>query len=539
MPRSYVEDEPLKKHRLKSFSKGYNSYSASKSLIDDEEFPEGENVELDDNGSVKKRSGIARYGGQVASGKSVRGGGWFKTSSLNLLLVAAGTAIYKYDSGNYSALTGITYTDNKDTDFCQALDRMYIANGFDNLSYTSNGTTVTTVTNGITGRSPVSYNRRIYMTNTTYPDRLYFSNPYTLTFAGTTTTYNTTNFGSFDLDLGASPKKTAGFLILAPGTGLEITRLIIDGDSIYVFTKNHGIWKVTYVSANSDETLNHTVEQVSTISCPAGRSVVRVGNDIWFFGGDNFYTRGEVASFVNIRVSPKSARVKTEVESIAAAGKNMVAGGFYKDKLYFSYRTGSNNDRIIAYDTRLNAWSAPFTNINTSWFLEFEESDGTRRLLAGSDSSTDSYVYELFTGTSDEGTAIDAYFETKSTDCGQEGLVKRFGFIDVFYTQLFGQVDYEAIIDETTSVTGTLQVGTSETSGSGFGTKVVGTFLMGQEFTSSTVTSAANGDFRIECDYESGKRIAVKISNDNLAEQFKINAMSIYYQPGSIYETLD
>lgn len=549
--KRYADDE-LKAFKVRGFSKGYNSYTLSNTLVDDEEFPQGSNVYLDNNGAVSKVPGSSRFTAtELSAGHAIYGMGCLKNTSYNKVVAVSNTAWYEVSSGTPSALTGVSFTADKDTDFCQAIDRLYGANGTDNLAYTSNGSTITSVSsNGNIGRWPISYNRRIYMTNTTYPDRIYYSNPYGIVMgtagAPTTVTYDTTYFGTFDTDLATDiaggNKKNAGFILLLPGAGVEIAGLKLDNyggvDYIYAFTKRHGTWRISYASTNSDGTIVHTVTQIETaIGSPAGRSVVKAGNDIWFYGRDNFYTLGEVANYANLRVSPKAGRVKAETDSIAAAGVSNVAGVFYENKLYYSYRVGAYNDKILIYDAILNAWSAPRSGINASCFLVWEDDNGVRYLLSGSSYSSDSRIYQLATGTDDAGVAITGTFTTKAYDCDRPGLVKRIAFIDVFYSLAYGELAHEVFLDETSSITGTRLLGSSGSTRGGIGSQIIGDFIIGNEYSASDPSIFQFGKLRIPCSYKAGKTVSVKFTNDNLGETFKINALAVYFIEGSIYET--
>lgn len=537
-------DEPLERHPVPSFKKGYNSYSGSKTLIDDEEFPEGVNVLLDDNGSIEKRNGKTRYGTEVSSGNPITGMGQLVTNSLNDLIVASGTQWHNLTQSSSSALSGMTFTANRQTTYAQAIDRLYGANGVDNLAYTSNGTSITEVSsNGNVGEFPVYYASRLYMTNATFKDRIYYSNPINIDYSGNPPSLSTTDFGTFDTDLSASPnKKNAGYIILVPGGGVVITRLFKDinqgTESIYAYTKNHGIWQITFSSIDSSGAVIHTIRQiVNNFGSPAGLSVVKVGNDQEFFGDDNIYSLGEVAQYQNLRITTKSGRVRQEILSIPAVMKSRSSAMFFKEKLYFSYSVGTFNNRLLIRDTRLNAWSAPQQGINAYSFIEFVDSTGDRKLLAGSADPSDSYVYELESTQNDQGAAVLANFTTKSFDCKRPGLIKRFAFIDVFYATLFGSLTYEVFLDEVLSITGTLQIGTSATSTDGFGSQPMGEAVMGYETNGGSPASlTSNGKFRIKCGFKAGKRISIKFTNNNVNEQFKINSLVIYYLSGSVYE---
>lgn len=544
MAKSY-QDPQLKKHDLPNFLGGYDSYTAGKATVKDNEIPYGLNVVLDDNGAAMKRLGSARYGDEICSGKSLMGGGWLHNASYNTLIVAAGVNWYKNDGTNTSTLTGMTFTDDKTTDFCQATDKLYGANGSDNLAYTSNGSSITEITaNTNVGRFPTFYNQRIYMTNSTYKDRIYFSNVYIVSNLSTantgvpTSTSVVSGFDDahmFDTNLSATPKLNAGFVILSPGGGVEITSLYKENtsgtDYLYIVTKRHGIWRmVSSGTANADGSVNHSITQIITSGgSPAGNSIVKVANDRWFFGGDNWYTYGEAAQYQNLRLTTKSGRVRSEVNTIA--DKTSVAGGFYKDKVYYAYQVGSYNDRIIPYDVRMNAWGTPQEGINANFFLEYEDS-GVTRFLIGSSDPSDSYVYQIETGTNDNTTAINGYFETKSTDCDTP-LKKYFAFIDVYYTMLFGTITYEVLIDEVRSITGQVQLGNSTDIPAGLGSLPLGSFIVGAEYDPNTTfaTLKQNDFFRIECNYNTGQMISVRFTNNVTGEQFKITGLTIYFDP--------
>lgn len=526
----------LKKFSIESFNRGYNSYAGSRSQVEDEEIPQGAyNVVLDDNGSAAKVNGMTKFCSAEID-EAIRGMSQFHTSVINKLIVASGDAWYDVTTSTKTALTGMTFTTDQETAFCQALGNLYGCNGTDNLAYTDDGETITEVTsNGNVGDQIVFFNQRLYMTNASNMDRVYYSNPYA-------SDGSIGDFGTFDTNLSATPPKNAGFLMFDPGSGEEVTHLRVVKNYLYVYTKRN-IWRVAASSTlNDDNSVNHTAELlVEGNGTPSMRGAVQVGNDIWHYNYDNIYSLGEVAEFQNIRATTKSARVKSEVNSIAVAGRGTVAMGQYKERVYISYMTGTYNDRILIYDARLNAWSSPVIGKNISCFLDWEDDDGTHRFLAGSSDSSKSYIYQLESGTDDDGVAIDAKFETKSTDCGSPGLMKRIAFIEVFYSMVYGVLSYEVKLDEVTSTTGSQQLGNSTSMPVGVGSMMIGSFPIGEEYDPDTEFAdlAQNSSFAIDCGFEEGRRVSVAFSNSNAGEQFKINGITIHYKEGSPYESLN
>lgn len=537
-----TRDQELREHVLPSFKKGYNSYTGSKTTVDDEEFPVGHNVILSDTGGVTKRPGTSRYTPEILAGSAISGFDWLENSSVSSLIVSAGTSWFKASTTSVSALSGATFTSGLATDFCQAVDRLYGANGTDPLSYTSNGTSVVQVTvNGNVGRFPVYYNNRIYMTNTTFRDRIYYSNPINIDYTANPPTLSTTDFATFDTNLAASPKKNAGYIVLIPGGGVVIEHIKKDinqgNESIYAYTRRHGIWQITFSSLDSNSAVVHTVRQIVTnFGTTAPRSVVKVMNDQEFFDGTNYSALGEVAQYQNLRISTKSARVKSELSTVPSSEHQDIASTFYREKLYTGYTLGSFNDRVLIRDVRLNAWSAPLSGINASCWLELVETSGARRLLYGSSDPSDSYIYEYDSGLNDNGAPIEAYFETKSTDCNLPGLIKRFAHADVFYANVFGRLTYQVFLDEVLEATGTLQLGTSSTGAVGFGSEVFGTYVFGSEGSGTAATQLRDGSFRVNIGYKKGKRVSIRFTNNNADEGFEITSVVFRYLPGSIYE---
>jgi hypothetical protein len=530
----------LKNHRLGGFKGGYSSFTGSKSNLKDTEFPYGVNVVLDDNGSLTKAPGATRFGNEVTSGSAVLAGVHFKNASVDKLIVHSGTATKYKNGSSWTAMTGATFSASTPVWFCQALDRLYATQpGLGALYYTTDGLSWSSQSNGRDGSSIVFYNQRLYLID---ENDIWYSNPYAT--ASSPPAVSTSNFGSFDTDLTATPKKNAGFIRLFPGAGVEPVRLFLDQDggteSLFVYTKRHGYWKITPVAAaNSDGSISHSVSQANSyFGTEAPLSVFKVGNDQWFFDGENVNSLGEVQLYNNIRVTVKSGRVRSEMRSVNQTYPTLPTIGFKDQKVYFAYPTGTYNDRLLVFDTILGSWSAPLEGYNAAFFLEYR--DGTqRRLLYGSSNPSDSYVYEIDSGNELAGAAIESVFETKSSDCERPGLIKRFARAKVFYSMVYGTLNYEVILDETTRLSGSQQLGNSASRPVGIGSQMIGTFMVGAEYASDTTfaTLATNSDFDIDCEFEAAKKISIRFSNANAGEDFKIDDVEFSFIEGSPYES--
>lgn len=527
----------LKNHALENFALGYNSYLQSKSMVEDREIPYGFNVVLNDVGSATKRSGYLAYGGEIVAGHTPKGAAHYVTDTKNEVIVACNTGWYRKNGSSWDLIPGKTFSADKDTYFIQAMGRLYGANGTDNLCY-YDGTSITEVspTYGGVFKRLAFFAYRLWGISATDSDRLYWSN--TIAADGTMG-----DFGTFDVNLSASPiPKNAGWLEIVPGAGIKLKNIYTDSDAGSEFIYVESDRRVDRFSAtatkNTDNSLiwpqGNITPDIGALS-PFGS--VKVGNDRWFYTGDSISSRGEVAQYQNIRTQNKSGRINSEISSIPPSGRGSVALGYWKDKVYIAHKVGSYNDKVEVYDVKLNAWGTPLTGLNIHSFLSVTESDGTKRFLGLS--SNESYVLELETGLDDNGTAIAAEFETKATDCKLPGVVKRFAFIDVFYSTVYGTLTYEVFLDEVSSITGSVRLGNSQDKPVGIGSLPIGSFVIGEEYDPSTTfaTLQQNSSFRIYCDYNPGKTISVRFGNANLGEQFRINGIVVNFLPGSIYET--
>lgn len=520
----------LKNYEIKDFSGGYNAYSGSKILIKPTEIPVGQNTALDANGSAIKRAGLEYYGGEIVSGHPPTGITQYKTTSKDELIVACDTGWYKKNGSGWTLISGKTFSADKPTFFVQALDRLYGCNGTDTLCY-YDGTNITDVggTEGKTFTKMEFAFNRLWGIETANPAKVWFSN-----------TFNDDgsagNFGTYSIDLNANPVKNAGSIEIRKGAGTELVDLRENGGQLWIMDKAT-VSKIPTISvSNPDNTVSWPIDVVSTnLGGASPYGTVKTLNDFWLFSGESLYTNGEVAQFQSPRTTPQSGRIQTTIQSIAESGIANAALGYYKQKLYFAYQTGTYNDRVVVLDTVLNAWTTPYKGWNIRQFLTFDEGDSD--VLLGL-SANESYVYRLEVGVNDNNGIIEANFESQTTSYEKPGLVKRTAWITVFYGSLVGEINYEVSMDDVVVITGTEQIASGPDKPVGIGSQLIGTFLIGNDFDPSTtfVSTKQNGSFEIDCGYEEGRQISVKFSNEKLNQLFKISKLLFYYIEGSPFE---
>lgn len=539
----------LKTWKYGGFSKGYDSFDGSKSAVENEAYPYGKNSYPTGRGSVGKAPGAARYGGQVNPGFAVQNGIQYKTASFDYLIVHSGTQTWRKTSPTvWTAMTGAAWLSTERVWFVQAIDRLYACQSTGALYYTVDGLSWTALPTsgagkGQCGVTPRFYNQRLYIIDpaTGY---IWYSNPYTTTTSPPARAAG--DFGTFDTDLTATPKKNAGFIELIPGSGVIPTCLYFDSadstEALYAYTARNGYFKITAVStALADGSIAHSVIQSNGyFGTFAPLSVGKIGNDQWFYDGMMLNSLGEVALYNNIRVSPKFGQLKQDLGSINSSYASLPALGFLDNVVYFAYPTGTYNDRVIPYDTILKAPGSPMYGFNCAFFLRYQDGN-VQRLLYGSSNPSDSYVYDMGNGIDVGNVPVPFEFETKSTNNDLPGIVKMLAKATVFYTQIYGTINYALIFDEDRQITGSIQVGTSTNHPAGLGSTPLGLYMLGRDYDPNTTfaTLSTNSYFQIEGEFEQYEKVSVRFTNSVSGESVTIDDVKFDFKALNPFVTLD
>jgi len=526
----------LKPFRIKDFSGGYNSFLSSKTDISDNEIPYGQNCEVDETfTSFQKVGGSKRVSEEVAEGYAVKHLHIYKKADGSEEEIAISGAVVRKTLPDDAVLSGFTPTADLDyTSFNGDDSNAYFFNGTDNPFY-YDGSDLTEITSDLPtngcGTIAINYSRSAYVRNKTDLSRLDFSGMYYPESAEAPD--NFMNFTS-----GASVY--GGYLRFPQGQ--VITCLYETPDGMLVGTKEGNIYKcVPDGDTGLSNARSHSIQMiVKGTGVSSIKSIFQVGNDVLFFFNKGYYSLGYQQLFGNIlRASVLSKKVTPEFTNV---NKEAVSAIFFNDYGYIAYGNTHNNRAMkLAFrdkNYQISAWSTPIVGWNVHCWEVYTDSDGVKHLHGGSSLNTDSYVYEYDTGTDNNGEAIDAFFEIKSTDCKLPGIMKYFAFLDAPYSMIYGVVDYEVFLDEVSSITGKLSVGNSQSKPAGSGSLPSGTKASGMNIDPNTTFASLKQNDRlpIDCGFEPGKTITVRFSNNNLGESFKINGAEIYFQPGDVWD---
>jgi hypothetical protein len=453
---------------VNKFDGGLNLFISDVHLKKNES-PDALNVEPDEDGIIRTRYGFSKFG--TTSGLSrTRGLGWLKKDDgTRKVVLAGGTKLKVYDGAEWDDVTGVTYTADKQTDFCQARDKLFIQNGTDALS-SFDGTNTATQTNGQKGTASIFFNGSL-MTwgDPTAPSRLYISGT-----AANVGDFSAGNGGQFvDISsadgtgiVGCSKKGRLDSNILLISKERATYKLYFDGSGLPV---------VTTVNPNKGAVNHKVIDNFgdSIFALSQQREVLSIGEKEGYFD--------------QIRMDELSLFISPELDTIADARLRQSTAISYRHRYYLAYSESGQtyNNKVLFYDEKYRSWWK-WDGMSVNSFLVYEDTGGKEHFLFGSDK--DGQVYEFDFSRDDDGVAINAYYTTPARSFDKFNITKLFYYIDFLFRNVSGGLGItvtldEQVINKTTSIgiTGTL---------AGFGATLFGMAMFGQDSVGSIVSDA-------------------------------------------------
>jgi len=487
----------VKKYRNK-FAGGINSYLGARQ-IKDEESPEMINCDFKGKGGIGNRQGYTQIGAADADyNDGVYGMTTLHTSTLHHLMrfVQKGTTDIEMEYWDGSSWTLVAHAFTKDLaiDGCQAASAVYIGNGTDAMHHWD-GSTWTETTNGTKGFAPTYYNQRLWVIDETNPDRINFSGQYSEQLL---------TGGSLVNKLGDFADATAGWISFKFGSGAEVTGLKVFKDSLYVFLRD-SIYKI-----NPATTANtFTITQItSSVGCVSHRSITQVEEDLYFAADDGVYALGEVANYVSVRTTNKSSKIQDVFNGLSATQKSKVVGVYFNFKYHLFYSLfGVINDSCVAYDIRYQGW-VDWRNMPANSAVLFVDSTNDKQMYFGH--PTNSKVYKMYVGSTDDNIAISTTYYTKSFDEEQPDITKIYFDHTFIFGQMNGDVNISVVFDDS-MVTATKSLNQTRPQG-GYGRDVFGRMAYGDATNTVTVTNYV------------GIPLRMTVSQPKFAVQYKITS---------------
>lgn len=346
-----------------------------------------------------------------------------KTKSL---FRSVGTGVEKLIAGVWTAQAGVAITDGYPCQFVQANNRLYIFNGIDAVWRLDN-TTWTQLATGAPfsganniGRYAVFHKGALYVAG-------FFSDQDLVMVSGDST-------GS----LNDQENFTGGWsysINKRDSTG-AITGLIKFNDYVYVAKQN------SFTSMIGTSTSMSLQDKEINLGCVAPRSLATDGTYIYFLAGD-----GHIHAYDGGINEYKISDIIPETMSGLNSTKYSTACGIYhkKENQYLlSVANGSDttntltlmfdlNESTVATEDPNGHWFSKFSGIVPSVWIEFSSTSTTPDLIFG-EGREDSKTYTMYSGTSDNGVAIESYYITKSFSAGEPERDKRWKelFVDAY-----------------------------------------------------------------------------------------------------------
>jgi hypothetical protein len=426
---------------LKNSYTGGQNDSKEPDQLSDDECTLIQNAITDSVGYLEKRAGNAYVGNELATADPVTGLFTFITDAGATKELRMETTSLQYNnSGTWTDIdTG--FTTGLDTWFTQANDKVYISNGTEN-THSYDGSTVSDL-------------------GTSYPKGLYSAWWRNYFFICGDAALGATGHKSrvFFSNLGDPDTMTTGtdYFDVGKSDGQEITGIHPLGDYLVIF-KRRGVYIMTGASPDAwklSSSVNNVVSISNSVGCVSAKSIVQVGNDLWFMSDNGIRSvkRNEEGSIP--LMGTVSGNINATIDSINKSAYNKVCGAFFDNKVYMAIPTGSSttNDKVMVANTRVTldnpmnphpwftytGWTPYVFNIHLS---------GTPALHWGDSLLTNVVVGE--TGSSDVVGTIDMDVRGKMVDGGSPEMRKTFRFMKYGAK---GSGDYD--LDVYTSTDGT------------------------------------------------------------------------------------
>jgi len=431
---------------INNFSGGLNTRDADHKLGANEA-QELKNLVLDADGSITKRNGSTKYNSSAIGSNPVHSlYKFYKSDGFAKLLAVHDSTLYG-GTGNAFGSVGSLSTSSS-CSFETWGDLCYICNGTVFKKY--NDITFANVSGTPPiGKYVVFRKNRLYVAGvTSASNRLYFCD------VGDPATWNI----------------SSNFIDIRSNDGDEITGILPLLDNLVIYKKN-SIWMLS-----GDNNLNFFLTPViHNVGCTSPKTLVSYGHLHYFLH------RTGVHIFNGTRVEKISGKVDHETVNIPYSYLENAVGIVHKEKYWLSYTSvgEAQNKRIIVFDTRagFGGWVL-FTGINARCFALLNGGGDQGELYCGD--STNGYVWELDSGTSDGGNSIATKFKSKNFNMGHPILFKNAIYAHITGENSNASVDVSIIGDHGTN-SSMLTFAMSGDGSSLFGTAIFETDLFSSE----------------------------------------------------------
>lgn len=474
------------------------------------------NCHFDEVNTLVKRDGSTLYGNDVGSllplglGKYIYVAGASITRSVYVVLNGAVNGdVYLYVAGTWTA-QGRTLTNNTNFQLVQANNELYTFNGTDAVQNLSN-TTWSSLASGVplSGANTVGYyaryhNNMMFVARTNNnPSRVYVS------------------------ALGDPENFTGGYTVdINIGDGDPITGIEIIGNYIAVFKPSY----IALISGYSPDDLS-VIEKSTDHGAISTRSIVLCNGVILFQDRD-----GHIYSFDTASVVQQSGLINTTIEGLNTTYYEDSAGVYFQNKYHLAVADGSStkNNKVLVldllrsslYDPNQKVW-AVYDGIQASDWLVARPS-GNKDKLYFCESAADSKVYEMYSGTSDNGVAINFYYTTKNFSVEDNQRDKKLKYL---------YVNAEAVGDWNLTVSYSID-GSTSFANLGTISLAAGGWVLGTSALPVTLSEGFLGIDNTLVIPAAGRYVRFKFTQAGLSQTCRIYNATMYFRYGKLRKRL-
>lgn len=504
--------------------KGLNNL-VSPLLIDNKEMSDLLNMEFDEGGVLRKRSGFSAVGSALTAAKGL---GTYSTESFRYVCTID-NGVFKYlTGGSWQAVTGATVSAGQEIVFTQARNKLFVWNGTDGGSFWDGVSNSSFSRPGTMPKGSFSIyyqNKHIVSGVPGQPNRIYISNAtdstdFTVTTGGTQPQPDSTN------DVGNGQPNVPGATVFVGTPGLAEANVVDihkdDGDKITglgffldtcVIFKQHAIYQLTF-----DGTGLPVVVGVTTATgCLSHKSIQNVENDILFLSREGVRSFGNAPNFFTVvRTNVLSQKIQPTITAINPANVAKSNALFINYEYILAVPTVSSSiDTVIVQDKRFGGW-LKWDTINANQMVQYIDSVNKPHFYFMHDNGTQ--MYEVLPGTyNDAGVAINSYVVSKAQDFGNPDLTKRFVDLTLMFRTIAGLVTVGVYTDNSI-LAGSVVIGTQVADGMGRSPLGLATFGVGTGSSSGTIATTDIAE-RVQIGQNS-RTVKFKISNNRLNENF-------------------
>lgn len=498
------------------------------------------NMRLIEDGVFGKRLGSGYYGSAISLLSATRGLGVASYYSVNSsrFFVGAGINLLEYVNGQYTTVSGATFTINQNMNFVQARGDLYIHNKADQMTkfngtnlqrLTASGTAASagaSVAAGgvIAGFGIYFKSSQVVGGNPTYTSRVFVS--------------QASNSGNFVLqNVDGNTTDQAEWYDVAKDDGDEVMGFGVSSDSLIIF-KERAIYEGRFNTAiaatgGGASGSTHFFTSILPINKGIGtvshRTIDTMENDIVFLARGGVYLLGQQENFSGLRLAEISQPIRDVLENISTANLEKCTGIYHDKRYYLAFPFGAStvNNRILVFNREFGVWEGLWSGQNVNSFTTFIGSDGAEKLYFADDNSA--RVGELGVSSyADFSNAVNAEVYTKAFDLDAPELYKRWLDVTLQFKDTNADIRVDVFIDGELVKYATFTIGAPSVS-AGIGSGVIGAQIIGDGGGGASSSSQTTTDRRIKIN-KKGRVCQIKVSNGTVNQTFNLMSVKVAYR---------